>query len=235
MEFSPPLVPKVRFKFEEIDGDIAYDASGNRNRGNIGGSSACPGPAACPISTLGKTGSAFDFDGDSYVELPATAASGLDIAANHAITVMAWVKLDTFPTVAKPYSYIIGKGYNGTKESYYLRFQSVSGQTVLRFGSYNAAGGGDHVATWTLGAGDIILGNWYHVAGTYDGSSWKVYLDGQPKAAFATPIGPEQNSRNVIIGAFDFNGPIDRFFDGAIDDVKIYDFAMDQDEINSSK
>ena len=82
----------------------------------------------------------------------------------------------------------------------------------------------------------IVRGNWHHVVGTYDATSGNglVYLDGVPRNTFcAWRQSPKRGSDdgNWYIGttrnaASGFN------WDGMIDEVAIYPYAMSQQQIN---
>ena len=70
---------------------------------------------------------------------------------------------------------------------------------------------------------------WYHVAGTYDGSTIKAYVNGSKVAS-------TQQSGSIDVSDYPLNigrGTYDttRLFDGAIDDVRIYDRALTDGEI----
>jgi hypothetical protein len=69
-------------------------------------------------------------------------------------------------------------------------------------------------------------GFWHHVAGTYDGSFMRLYLDG-------TEVGCYENSANVMLG----NGVIFNFDDenlhGLLDEISVYSRALSAEEIRT--
>jgi|GEM_PF-6569918 len=76
-----------------------------------------------------------------------------------------------------------------------------------------------------------ITGAWHHVAATFDGTDRHIYLDGnliandQPGSGHNVP-----NADNLTIGrTFD-----NEYFDGRIDEVRIWNIARTEEEINSS-
>ena len=84
------------------------------------------------------------------------------------------------------------------------------------------------------------LNAWVHLAGTYDGTTWRLYRDGQLVASSTASIGAISMSQAGIykptwgIGAatsFPVGGM--RYFDGAIDDVRIYNTAISSSAISS--
>jgi len=100
----------------------------------------------------------------------------------------------------------------------------------------NAAGGSITFITSQSGAfqqtnsaaTEIQSGNWYHVVVVRNGSSAKVYKNGIDVTSSAgTHINPTSTSANAYIGQ---RGSTD-WFKGIVDEVKIYPFALTQDEV----
>jgi hypothetical protein len=76
----------------------------------------------------------------------------------------------------------------------------------------------------------ISADTWYHVACTYDGTTKRIYVDGDEKDSAASTFGFTAN--NVVIGA-DIT-PTSFNTDGFIDDVFIYDRALSPEEVEST-
>lgn len=78
--------------------------------------------------------------------------------------------------------------------------------------------------------------NWHHVAGTFDGTNVKLYLDGKEVASAQTEDGIVAGPNQVGIGAdvtYDAQNPnVPDTFKGTIDNVRIYDRALSADELN---
>jgi fibronectin type 3 domain-containing protein len=74
------------------------------------------------------------------------------------------------------------------------------------------------------------IGQWQFVAGTYDGTTARIYVDGV-QAASGTFTGNLGNSNTWRIGAY--GSPAGGFFDGKIDNVRIYDRALSAGEIQT--
>jgi hypothetical protein len=82
------------------------------------------------------------------------------------------------------------------------------------------------------GTTEIPLNEWHHIAGVYEaGGNLTVYLDGEVDAQIAadSPIGISY--QNVLIG----NNPdsMERFWNGLIDDVQLYNEALSQAELQA--
>ena len=72
---------------------------------------------------------------------------------------------------------------------------------------------------------------WHHVAGVVNGTTVKLYVDGQEVAAGSFDGSPSDLPQDLLIGASYFDG---RFFDGAIDEVRIWNVARTQQEISEN-
>jgi len=70
-------------------------------------------------------------------------------------------------------------------------------------------------------------GMWHHLAGTYDGSTIKLYWNGQLISERRYTGGPDSNTSPLYIGS----SGSDRWFDGLIDDVRIFNYVRTHAEI----
>jgi hypothetical protein len=74
----------------------------------------------------------------------------------------------------------------------------------------------------------VTPGNWYLVTGTYDGSSLKVYLNGNLDSSLAVSGIGAVTSNTLCVGAHTCNS---YWTNGAVDDVRIYNRALSAAEI----
>jgi len=192
--------------YYSFDDCSAKDLSGNGNDGIIYG-------AKC---VDGKFGKALRFDGvDDYVEVPDSPS--LDITDE--ITIEVWVKGYGF---AGDFRQIVGKSPDTVLRhlnfAYDLRVDKAG---PLRFSINN----GD----WQYVLATIEEGKWYHVVGTYDGSEMRLYVNGELKDTKSVSGSIITNDAPVSIGRL----PTDDYWNGIIDEVRIYNRALSEEEIRA--
>jgi hypothetical protein len=97
----------------------------------------------------------------------------------------------------------------------------------------------DGGSTWNMtstpnGGGAVISsGDWHHIAGTYDGTNMQLYVDGQAWGD-SCPSGPPSSTTTgdfLAFGSEDGTWRSDRYFDGILDEVTIYNRALAPSEI----
>ena len=197
----PGSAPVAAYSFDDGAGTVAGDASGHGNQGTIVSASWA----------TGKFGSALSFNGtSSRVDLPA-----LGKFYRYGYTFEAWVKKSTTQRDAG----IVGTWANGGPM---LWVDHVVGHYYLTMnsGMSNYLDSGQAPTT----------GQWQHLAGSYDGATARVYVDGTLIASksFTGNVGDSNSWR---IGAY--GNPAGQSFDGLIDDVRIYDRALNGAQIQA--
>jgi len=173
----------------------------------------------------GEVGQAFQFSGkSSYVSIPDSPT--LDPAT---VTVEAWVK----GTNVAPFEVVMAKGADANWGGSYGLYTGDSGGLFFEFLFQANPNGAGFVSP---GAGPGIWdGQWHHVAGTYDGASVRLYVDGK-QVGSGTPaqgsIAYNLPTSNVLsIGTY--LGPYPSQFTGAVDELAIYDRALSASEIQA--
>jgi len=107
--------------------------------------------------------------------------------------------------------------YKGN-DNYYLEADSTSGKPAI----------GGTFASPLLGTGALTANTWVHLAGTYDGATLRLYLNGVQVNSRAE-TGPIATSTNPLhIGGDSIYG---QYFQGRIDEVRIYNRALSAPEI----
>ncbi len=212
----------------EGSGQVVHDLSGKGNHGQLGSTTGAD--ANDPTWIKGVLfGSALRFDGNDFVRIPDSPS--LQPAQ---ITVSAWVR----GTASSGYRYVVGKGANGCSSGSYAIYQDYWGD--LRFyitdanGTTRLSGGAAPAGIWN--------GKWHHVAGTYDGTTAKLFVDGKlvPVSATdpASPTAPSAidytTSTTGDLGVGDYLGTCDLFYTGDVDDVAVLGQALAVDKIWSA-
>lgn len=182
-----------------------FDSSGNSNNGT---------PNGGVIFSDGVSGQATSFDGvDDYVD--AGNAASLDITVG---SYEAWFKAGSFPA-PNSNSMIVGK--YGVSMGFYLWLETTNGGITRIQASPSGSPGQIAIAT-TIPS----LNVWYHVVGTFDGTNAKIYVNGVLENSVAATAAT--NNDNLNIGRENDNT---RYFNGLIDEVKIYNRALSSTEI----
>lgn len=199
------LIAKYSF-----DGNLA-DSSRNANHPIV--------TNGTPAYGAGKFGSAAAFDGSSQsFMLPANLMSGVTN-----FTVAAWV----YWNGGNAWQRIFDFG-NGTMQ--YLFLTPSSGSGTLRFAITTNSSGGEQIVE----TAPLATGGWQHVAVTCNGSTMKLYLNGQPvatnKAVTITPASfdPALN----YLGKSQWPDPP---FNGQLDELHLFNYALSDAEITRLK
>lgn len=210
---SPGNVPNLigYYNFDERSGSVAHDCSGKGHDGTV----LRVGP-----STWGsgiKGGGLRVLAPDGCVDLGAVP----DFEMKSGFTVMAWTDAYSFPPSFQ--QAIIGK----TSDLNAAGWRTYAGY-VQEIGS-GAARAGDAGPLY-VGIEPVDAGVWRHVATVFDvGAKLTIYVDGVNVAekTWSTPL-IEDKATNVRIGC---RGDNAGFFDGTIDEVRIYSRALTPTEI----
>ena len=197
----------AHWKLDEGAGETVSNAAGAEYNGKIIGD---------PTWTTGILGGALEFDSDGdYIEV----VDSNDLAIRNQITVCAWIKTDK---ITRRWQAIATKGDRswrlaGRRNGNALEF-SCSGLIVPenRWGSL-------------YGETDVDDGRWHHVAGVYDGETIYLYIDGRVDNSKPAPGKIRVDDRAVFIG--NNSQHPDRFWNGVIDDVRIYSYGLSAEEV----
>lgn len=204
------------YRFDEGSNIVFTDYSGNGNT-----AITAAGPLTTPASTA--------FTG--AVNALGLAGSGSCTTATNAslnapatsLSLEAWV----YPTgvnangngiiTGNANSYILGlnwpQGGNGQRLNFWL---NISGVGYVLYTAFTP----------------IPLNTWTHVAATYNGSNVRLYINGVLSASYTETRSIANISTNVTIGDGNIAGT--QFFQGMIDEVRLWSVARTQDEIQSN-
>ena len=205
--------PVMHLKMDEKvagDAQTLYDISGNENHGTteIGGNAT-----GMDCTKPGKYGFGCEFDGtDDYVDV-----GNFDFASGD-FTISAWIKTSASTTAS-----ILGR--SGTSFG--------GGDSGVRFTQFNTilnleiSDGSDYEY---IESTDVVNdGQWHFVAAGRNGTDAYVYVDDSMTSESSIPSGSCDYDNIMAVGRL---GHADsRYFDGLIDDVRVYNYARTQGQI----
>jgi len=191
-------------KFNEGSGSVAKDSSFYNNHGTIYGATW----------TDGKFGKALSFDGvDDYVKI--NSLTPIQNTSINKFTFVAWVKyISDTGTVQQ-----IFEGRTSTGEIY------IEGDfPTLNFVITDDSGTEHEISTSLTGG----LKVWYHIVGTYDGNVQRLFINGE-EVASASWSNTFTITTGISLGK-DYEADV-QYFNGIIDEVRIYNRALSEEEI----
>ncbi|MHC4249021.1 MAG: LamG domain-containing protein, partial [Planctomycetota bacterium] len=194
----------AHWTFDEGRGAVAKDTSGRGVNGTVTGGRW----------VKGRIGNALNFDGVDDRVMVAN-ESNFDIRS--AITVAAWVKIDSF--------------------SKYCEAIVCKGDTAWRLHRHrltNSLGFACNGLTGTpilQGNASVVDGEWHHVAGVYDGTTMYLYVDGRMDAS--APARGDMATSDAPVHIGDNSEKTKRRWCGAVDDVRVYERALSAGEIGT--
>lgn len=206
---APPLPEPLAFwRFNEGSGTTAASETGT-HMGTLVGTPTWP---------PGKSGTGIGLNGTSqYVTVPLTTA--LDIVTNK-VSILAWINADTTAGARR----IVCLPSNSTagSEKYSLMISDGQLQMWIRAPITDASA----VATFTT------TGEWTHVAGVYNGTDIRLYINGSLSGTPTSKVGNiAAVSDNSALRIGSFSSTFTQYFDGIIDDVRLYDLEISASEV----
>ncbi|MDD3007061.1 MAG: LamG domain-containing protein [Candidatus Pacebacteria bacterium] len=211
---------------EEGSGQFVYDKSGNGNDGVFGASSSVD--SADPIfssghDSSGENGAGIKFDGfDDSVHMGD--ASALDLSTE--LTINLWVN-SSFITSGG----LVGKTcIGGGAQDHHYKISNSGTALQFSIGDGDCAGAGTNDTLTTNGFFSGYQNKWVSVTATYNRGEMKFYRNGVfmgSKTSSITLLKPYSNG--FEIGRYP-NYDVG-YFDGSIDEVRIYNRALSEDEI----
>ena len=174
------------------------------------------------------------FDGiDDYIEIPES--SSLDVTGF--ITMEAWINFTSYRNCC--WNHVLAKTYShpATNNSYGIGFSNHAWHPAssdklsvgVGLNPFNSGTPGFFVS-----ASSLRDGNWHHIAFTFDSavSEARLYLDGSLSGVSAASGLIHTTNFNVTIGTF--LGHLPAFFEGFIDEVRIWNVARTSAQITES-
>ncbi|QDT76880.1 hypothetical protein Mal35_03040 [Gimesia maris] len=211
--------------------------------GKLAKPAAGPRPSEFPLFTTENQAAAFQ-PGEGFLRVVDPGEKSiLDFTAGDAITLEAWVNLNS--TKAGRHYYIIGKGRTNRKgvardnQNYGFRITGSEISFLFR-GQPEKKDQKADFHRWTSSGAGISAHNWHHVAVTYTfgkKKSLKAYVDGQPVSGKwdmggDTTLAPVVDNDEVWIGS-SMGGSAGSSFDGQLDELAVYRKALSAKQVAS--
>jgi hypothetical protein len=180
------------------------------------------------VSNLGVTsgikGNALNCNSGSYSAVVNNSTSAFDLPR---FSIEAWIKcsvISNFMMIFSHQTYYGPSGSGGFETdigpdgTVYLNMAGINGQWI---GSASST--------------KLSAGHWYHIVGTYDGTAMKVYVNGALAGATPNASGYVQTQLpSAYIGyQASASGQARNWFNGKIDELKIYNYALSQDTVQT--
>lgn len=178
----------------------------------------------------GKFGQALDFDGaGDFVRIMTEPGSGDTwiprTKVSNSISITMWVRMDSYPRADA--DLLASRSWNPGDNNLEFHQQAFDYKTpffVVQQGRFLTEFPHKRISS-------DKLGKWIHLAVTYDvisGESY-MYIDGVPGEVAPITSGAWVTIGNYTVGG---NESLDsRYFDGQIDDLRIYDHALSSEEV----
>lgn len=209
-ESTTPLpVSVVHWKLDETSNTTAYDSIGSNH-----------GTTAGAAWTSAQIDGGLLFNGSSdFVVVPHAS----ELSFDKDISISAWIYLEVSATGFYADQSIIGKGTTNYTEEYWLGIS----ENEIEFGILETG-------TWhgvSTIASDIQINTWHHVAVTFSDNSNEVlfYLDGAIVGNRTLAQDLSTGNEDILIGTSQY----DEDWYGMLDDIRLFDHVIAQDEVES--
>ena len=192
--------------FDEPEDDrVTLDYSGNGLGGNLENADRAPG----------IDGRALVCKGGSAMIAPATALS-----PSNAFSVACWVKTDL---AEQKHVWFINRIFGGsTSSGFRLGLQDgrpCFGVPVTSFSHH------------LTGKEPLPVGRWVYLAGTFDGQTMRLYMDGEEQGTLTRPDPLQPNGQPLCLGNYDAGHAA--HFTGLLDEVKLYSRSLSAEEVRT--
>ena len=191
----------------------ANDVSDNQNNGQVIG-------AVLASDRFGVAYSAYYFDG---INNKITCSSN-NFGVTLKVSISAWIKTDSgdLPALIVKYDPNEDKGY-------VLRLRDIGNASI-------EGRDGNGIFISTTSSSSLYDGKWHHLVGIIDSNIWSIWVDGNLDNQYDSYnyfVDLQTTTASLIFGALSIPAFGNyRYFNGSIDDIRIYNRALTPDEIN---
>lgn len=210
--FTRGTPPVAHWRFDEGSGSVAADSGGARNDGVL------------------QTGASWGAGGFARARFVNPASVRLDGARGYVT-----ISIHDLPALGERVSISVWVAHDRTLGGIanFVSLVNMDVQASLQIGLQSRM-----VVLWTFGQADLLQtappdgAGWYHVACTFDGNVYRLYIDGVLRGSALRPRSRVPLT-DALIGAFigPGRGFQQELYAGLIDDVRIYDRALADGEV----
>jgi len=195
------------WRLGETSGTTAVDQTGG-SAGTYAGGYTLNQPSLLATDLVDR---AVAFNGSSArVSVP----SSTTLQLTNRISLEAWIKPTSLP-VSGAFRSVLTKA-----ESYSLQFNGPRMEfTIIQSGTRRRL---------QAPSGAIVAGGTYHVVGTFDGATQRLYINGAQVASAALSGSASTTTRALIVGSWDGASEL---FAGAIDEPAVYNTVLSASQV----
>jgi len=202
----------------------ALDSSGNGNNPSFNN-------ATLTADRFGNANSAYLFNGiSSYMQIPAS----LSLDTSKTVTLSFWVYINGFYSGTCSGNYILSKGLEANTD-YNAVFSDAPYDNSIGQNNCFVPVDTSHESFYGMGTGSatpfLHSGSWYHVVFTNNGTTSVMYVNGNLVAANSGVI--TQNTNDIFLGRYFDSTRTPYWFNGILDDIRIYNRAITSDEVTA--
>ncbi len=146
---------------------------------------------------------------------------------SNALTLELWFKAKSFSPDDQGVACLLRKNVTANSENFFLRFRTAAQEPVMEF----CPGHGIGVLRAPF---RFRRDTWYHLAATYDGAVARVFVNGTALGSEALSGRIAIDSSELLVGRGDPDYSGGEYFDGALDEIRIWNMARSQKELQAT-
>jgi hypothetical protein len=203
--------------------------NGNANDQSVNGNNGTVNGATLTTDRFGNSNNAYSFDGNNdhiVVSNNSTLSGFADI------TISLWVNISQFPSASNSFSGLVTKWYGsgncGGMTDNYACYLRTNNQFVAGTNQYR------NYPNMLQSPSNLSSSNWYHLVIVHNSTTGgSIYINGSLVSTYNTSGALCSSTNPLYFGCDNGLGVINRFFNGKLDDIGIWNRALTQQEITN--